>query len=523
MPVRVAPTRPTSAPRPVGQRDRRRRRRRRRPAGRGRGRSGRRARSRRARRSVGLGRTVEPATARRRRRRRAPLGAAPASCRRGRPRRHRGRGTGRAAPTPMSPPRAARAGQRLEHAAQRLEDAVAPGHLVEQPLALDGRGGVVGVQRRPARAASVCRRPDAVGDQPEITPEHAVGADDRDRPRRHHAGLDGRVGRASRHVAAAQVVDDHDRARAPPATPTGPPAGPSGRRSVDARAAARAARPRPGARAAAVPPLVGVVEQVHAQPAAASSAVGDGRHDQRAATPPAPPRPAGRRGCAAGAAACGRVESVRDARPSGRRRRRGAPRAGDTSATTRPWRSTTMRSARSKTCSMRCDTSSIADARRARSRRMQAVDQLASRSRRAPTVGSSSSRNRGRPSSGPGDGDAPGAGRPTAGRPDGAGRRCRCRAIVSSSRGLGVHLRPRPAAPAARSRPRNRLATTSRLSHRARSCQTTPSWSPWRAGDGVADGDVAAVGAQRPAMQRTSVDLPAPFSPTSATSSPGAP
>ena len=75
-----------------------------------------------------------------------------------------------------------------------------------------------------------------------------------------------------------------------------------------------------------------------------------------------------------------------------------------------------------------------------------------------------------------------------------------------------------------RSRPRNRLLATSKLSHKAASCHTTASPAeaaaafertrvPFRATSPPS-------GMMSPAMQRTSVDLPAPFSPTSATNPP---
>ena len=76
-----------------------------------------------------------------------------------------------------------------------------------------------------------------------------------------------------------------------------------------------------------------------------------------------------------------------------------------------------------------------------------------------------------------------------------------------------------------RSRPSITLEAISRLSHSARSCQTTE--TPWRlapcgsAGTGRPSSAITPeVGAMSPAMQRIRVLLPAPFSPASATSSP---
>ena len=66
------------------------------------------------------------------------------------------------------------------------------------------------------------------------------------------------------------------------------------------------------------------------------------------------------------------------------------------------------------------------------------------------------------------------------------------------------------------SRPRNRLATASRFSQRARSCHTTP--RPARPPSMCTSPES---GVMAPAMHSTSVVLPAPFSPTKATSSPG--
>ena len=73
--------------------------------------------------------------------------------------------------------------------------------------------------------------------------------------------------------------------------------------------------------------------------------------------------------------------------------------------------------------------------------------------------------------------------------------------------------------------PSSRLAAMSRFSHRARSCQTTaiprrPAAAGFDASGSPASSMRPELGATSPAMQRTSVDLPAPFSPASATSSP---
>ncbi len=76
-----------------------------------------------------------------------------------------------------------------------------------------------------------------------------------------------------------------------------------------------------------------------------------------------------------------------------------------------------------------------------------------------------------------------------------------------------------------RSLPSSRFEAISRLSHRDRSCQTTP--TPCRAaetgsaGSGLPPSRISPLlGAMSPARQRTSVVLPAPFSPASATTSP---
>ena len=76
-----------------------------------------------------------------------------------------------------------------------------------------------------------------------------------------------------------------------------------------------------------------------------------------------------------------------------------------------------------------------------------------------------------------------------------------------------------------RSWPSMMLAATSRLSHRARSCQTTAipclTAAAWSAGmRRPAKNTSPLAGTTSPAMQRTRVVLPAPFSPASATSSP---
>ena len=160
-----------------------------------------------------------------------------------------------------------------------------------------------------------------------------------------------------------------------------------------------------------------------------------------------------------------------------------------------------------------------------RSRRSSALDRprLARRrarrsARRAPAAG-------GRPSEGPGDGErlalAAGEARPRAG----AGRGSSMPRLVEQRRGPRRACRPRTAARPGSSRPRKRLATTSRLSHSARSCHTTARpWPARPAGGPAADRRPrrAGVEARAPATHWTSVDLPAPFSPTSATSSPGA-
>ena len=68
------------------------------------------------------------------------------------------------------------------------------------------------------------------------------------------------------------------------------------------------------------------------------------------------------------------------------------------------------------------------------------------------------------------------------------------------------------------------FAVTLRLSHSARSCHTTASW-PWRraaAGCRPQTVTVPASGTSAPLTHCTRVVFPAPFSPTTATSSPGA-
>ncbi len=77
-----------------------------------------------------------------------------------------------------------------------------------------------------------------------------------------------------------------------------------------------------------------------------------------------------------------------------------------------------------------------------------------------------------------------------------------------------------------RSRPSRMFAAMSRLSQSARSCQTTAtprrSTAAGSAGTGRPARSISpAAGAMSPEMQRTSVVLPAPFSPASPTSSPG--
>ncbi len=73
--------------------------------------------------------------------------------------------------------------------------------------------------------------------------------------------------------------------------------------------------------------------------------------------------------------------------------------------------------------------------------------------------------------------------------------------------------------------PRNRLAATSRLSQNAPSCQTTarPRLTPPALDRTFAPPMFTSPnrGVMSPAMQRTRVDLPAPFSPMRATSCPG--
>ncbi len=95
----------------------------------------------------------------------------------------------------------------------------------------------------------------------------------------------------------------------------------------------------------------------------------------------------------------------------------------------------------------------------------------------------------------------------------------------SSSRMASVCIRTSDRSCRRRSRPSIRLAAMSRLSHSARSCQTTP--TPCRdSTDGSAGMTLPAsrmdpvVGSMSPPMHRTSVVLPAPFSPARATISP---
>ena len=282
-----------------------------------------------------------------------------------------------------------------------------------------------------------------------------------------HPGPAGRVGQVERRALGPQVVDDDVAARRRRPRPTGPPDRPGRHRGRSRRAAGRAGRPPRAARAR--PSRRRRPRRAGARRPAAGRARWRSPRRSGAATPTAPPRTAGRRGCAGGAAACG--PSSRSARPAIRSTTSsGWTSSGDTSATSRPWRSTRMRSARSKTCSMRCDT---------RSRRHPRAPQAAEQPVDEPGLLHPERGGRlveqqepGPVEHGPGDGDELALPARQQSRPGGRGRACRCRGSEQQPAPRRT-CRLRTAGPTAAPGPRKRLATASRLSHRARSCHTT--------------------------------------------------
>ena len=267
----------------------------------------------------------------------------------------RARRTARRAPAPC-PPCAASGPVRVSSIPRmRLEDAVAPGDLAEQPLPLDRRRGQVRVERhqleRPRAAASRPRR---------RRPRSR-------RARRRRPGSASPTPTAPRPSAAASRRPAHagwscDVARSPPrpaarrARPTSPPLG--AERAAPGCAASSGSRHADRGPAAQHRRLVGarpVVEQVHAHLVGAERGR-QRRDDQRdrrrrlllgqlvdEAVQPLDLAAGAGVGLDAGHQGDDVVGVQLDAWP-------GRP-------TTRPWRSTTIRSARPKTCSMRCEMS----------------------------------------------------------------------------------------------------------------------------------------------------------------------
>ena len=297
------------------------------------------------------------------------------------------------------------------------------------------------------------------------------------------------------------------------ARPTGPPAGPAGSRAQ----AAASGGGRPSEAAQTSPSSVARWMHSRSADSAAPSAdrISDRLDDGSAET-------------SRSASPCSRVSWPRadeltcwpeiSARTSS-----GCASSGRRSPTTRPWRSTTMRSASRNIWSMSWQAIMIV------------VPCPCSR-----VISSSTCRDSCTPS------EAVGSSRSSS-----CGSLIMARATASSWRWppdsvrtlrvVSVRPMPSPASSSAalawnrvpnsrwrrRSRPSSRFAATSRLSHSARSCQTTA--TPARAASAGPDPATRPasvirplLAAMSPAMQRTSVVLPAPFSPASATSSPGA-
>ena len=194
---------------------------------------------------------------------------------------------------------------------------------------------------------------------------------------------------------------------------------------------------------------------------------------------------------------------------------------GDTSAMTRPCRSTTMRSASRNICAVSWQASStVVPCSRTR---MMSSSTSPDSCTPSDAVGSSSSSSRGWCTMAratatiwrcPPDSDRT----ERSGSCNGTPSRWKMRAASRRNR-MSDSNWPR------RSRPSSTFEATSRFSHSDRSCQTTE--MPRRlaaigsAGTARPSSTIAPeVGAMSPAMQRTSVLLPAPFSPASATSSP---
>ena len=162
-------------------------------------------------------------------------------------------------------------------------------------------------------------------------------------------------------------------------------------------------------------------------------------------------------------------------------------------AATRPWRSTTTRSASRNTCSMRCEM-----------RRTPQPGRGAARARAAPPCASRRRRGRRSARRGPAAGigragrgrwRASGAARPTAGWRAGAGRRWSTPSSSSSARAATCISASESQQPPPSSRPRKRLATASRFSQSARSCHTTPTSRP-------SAGQVHLAGVRRRACRR---------------------
>ena len=129
-----------------------------------------------------------------------------------------------------------RSGQGFEHLADGLEDAVSRRELAEQPVPLDGAGGIAGVQ----------------GHQVELVPGGAPGApaQDRDHPG-HPAGAGEGDAPGAADAAPAGLVAVRLPTRVPPRRRRSPPPPPSRRPARSGRRPRRrdlSARPRPAAR-----------------------------------------------------------------------------------------------------------------------------------------------------------------------------------------------------------------------------------------------------------------------------------
>ena len=339
-----------------------------------------------------------------------------------------------------------------------------------------------------------------------MTPTSPLGAQHRDRP---GAGDLRRPGQARERRPAPRSARTSSSITGRPcaaASPTGPPAAPNGssdQADSSAAASAERARRRP-ARAPAT--------QVDAQPLAAQRGAQRGQDQRQARRRVRDDQPAGQAVQPGQLAARGGVHLLPGQQRDDVVR---VHLAGRTSATTRPCRSTTIRSA---------------------SRNIWSMSWQASRTvvpcSRTPTISSSTCADIGHAERGGRlvQQQQPGPVRPSPGRPRpaGAGRRtgtgCRAWGRSAMPRSASSRARPRCASDLGQQVPPP-LPAEHAGSRRCPGCRTAPgparrTLTPWRASSAAgrrhrppADPISPLVGAMSPAMQRTSVVLPAPFSP----------